>query len=83
MPTVALLDGVKIKFYHDDHAPPHFHASYGEFEAQIEIATLDVIAGSLPRTQLRLVKEWARSRIPALSAAWSACMSDRSTGRIE
>jgi hypothetical protein len=25
-----------------EHAPPHFHALYGEHEAQIDIRTLDV-----------------------------------------
>jgi hypothetical protein len=29
--------------YWDDHPPPHFHALYGEHEAQYNIATLDTI----------------------------------------
>jgi hypothetical protein len=33
----------------NDHAPPHFHARYGEFEATIDLGTLDVIQGQLPR----------------------------------
>jgi hypothetical protein len=32
-----------------DHATPHFHATYGDEEAQVEIATGDIIGGSLPR----------------------------------
>jgi hypothetical protein len=31
------------------HPPPHFHARYGEFEATIDIETLDVLEGPLPR----------------------------------
>jgi hypothetical protein len=26
MPVVAIVDGVKIEFYPDEHPPPHFHA---------------------------------------------------------
>jgi hypothetical protein len=28
MPTVAIVDGVKIQFYFDEHPPPHFHAVF-------------------------------------------------------
>ena len=34
--------------YYRDHAPPHFHAVYGEYEATIAIATGDV-NGELPQ----------------------------------
>ena len=34
MPVVAIVDGVKIEFYPDEHPPPHFHARYAEFVAQ-------------------------------------------------
>jgi hypothetical protein len=26
MPTIAIVDGVKIQMFYDDHTPPHFHA---------------------------------------------------------
>lgn len=42
-----------------EHAPPHFHALYGEFEALIDIRTLEVIGGTFPRRALGLVVEWA------------------------
>jgi len=32
--------------FFNDHAPPHFHARYGEFEATIDIGTSAVLAGS-------------------------------------
>jgi hypothetical protein len=31
--TVAIIDGVRIEFYFDEHPPPHFHARYAEFIA--------------------------------------------------
>ena len=37
MPTVAVIDGIKIEFYFDEHPPPHFHAKYAEYRAVIRI----------------------------------------------
>ena len=59
MPTISTFYGILIQMFWQDHAPPHFHALYGEFEALIDIPTLEVIRGSLPRRALALVREWA------------------------
>jgi Domain of unknown function (DUF4160) len=83
MPTVAVINGTKIEFYFDEHPPPHFHARYAEFVAQIDLATLEVIKGSLPRSRLRTIQEWASPRRAALEAAWNACLSGSNPGRIE
>ena len=39
----------------NEHAPPHFHALYGEHEALIDIKKLEVLRGSLPRRAHNLV----------------------------
>jgi len=57
MPTISAFYGILIQMFWQDHAPPHFHALYGEFEALIDIRTLAVIRGSLPRRALALVGE--------------------------
>jgi hypothetical protein len=49
MATISEFFGILIRMYWDDHPPPHFHAIYGEHEAQYNITTLDIINGSLPR----------------------------------
>ena len=41
------------------HPPPHFHAIYGEHEAKINIETLELFEGLLPRRASALVLEWA------------------------
>ncbi|MFZ2065826.1 MAG: DUF4160 domain-containing protein [Xanthobacteraceae bacterium] len=38
--------------------PPHFHAVYGEHEANVSIDTGEVIEGSLPKAAANLVREW-------------------------
>lgn len=57
MPAVSVFYGIIIKMYWDEHPPPHFHAKYGEFEAQINIETLEIIKGKLPHGATVLVKE--------------------------
>ena len=37
MPTIAIVDGVLILLYFNDHAPPHFHAQGADFHARIRI----------------------------------------------
>jgi Domain of unknown function (DUF4160) len=59
MPLISAFYGILITCLFNDHPPPHFRARYGEFEATIEISTLDVMEGVLPPRALKLVEEWA------------------------
>lgn len=51
MPEISRFLGIVIAMYYLDHAPPHFHAVYGEYEVTIEIATAK-INGDFPRRAL-------------------------------
>jgi hypothetical protein len=44
MPTVSEFFGIIILMYYNDHAPPHFHARYGDHEVLIQISPLTLIA---------------------------------------
>jgi len=57
MPTIHMIDSIKIDVYGRDHPPPHFHAIYAEQEALIEINTLEIYAGQLPTLQWRKIKQ--------------------------
>jgi hypothetical protein len=48
MPEISRFFGISIKMFFGDHVPPHFHAEYGEFKAQINIKSRVIIAGALP-----------------------------------
>jgi hypothetical protein len=50
--------------------PAHFHAIYSGAEAQVRVSDGEVIAGSLPRTARRMVREWAQLRRDDLDANW-------------
>ena len=59
MPRISTFYGIAIYMYYKDHAPPHFRAIYGDHEATIDIQTLEIHDGSLPRRAKDLVLEWA------------------------
>ena len=50
MPEVSRFYGIVIQIYYGDHPPPHFHALYAGQVAKIEIETLQVIDGSIPKS---------------------------------
>ena len=59
MPTICTFFGIFIRMYHDDHNPPHFHVYYGEYTAIINIETLEIMEGNLPKRAMSMVVEWA------------------------
>jgi hypothetical protein len=59
VPRICAFYGIIITMYYRDRDPPHFHAVYGEHQAQIVISTLEPLFGELPGRALRLVREWA------------------------
>ena len=70
MPRISEFYGIVITMYWTDHEPPHFHAYYGEYDAQVLIATGEVMGGELPRRALRLVKEWTELHRAELMENW-------------
>lgn len=58
MPTIDLINGIKINIYNGDHRPPHIHAVYNEFEITITIENGEIYAGDLPNKQLKQVFDW-------------------------
>ena len=73
MPELCRFFGVIIRMYMEVGAPhhtPHFHAYYQNDVAVLSIDPVDLIAGSLPRRQRRLVEAWAEVHQRELSAAW-------------
>ncbi len=70
MPTISQFFGISVRMYYDDHPPPHFHAYYGEHAAKLDIHTLAVREGELPRRALSLVLEWAAEHRHELLENW-------------
>lgn len=86
MPEVARFFGIIIRMYAEaggSHHRPHFHAYYQEDVAIFTIDSADLIAGSLPRAQQRLVEAWAELHREELMANWDRLQQGRLPNRIE
>lgn len=83
MSTISRFYGIIIRMFFDEHEPPHFHAEYAEFSAQIAIETLDVLTGKLPRRALALVLEWAALHRAELRDDWELCRVHSQPRRIQ
>lgn len=72
MPVIARFYGIVIKMYFlaGEHNPPHFHAIYGEYVGVIDLKTLQMLEGDLPKKALNLVQEWATLHQKALQDMW-------------
>ena len=78
MPIISMFYGIIIRMYLLDeqhHNLPHVHAKYAEFEASVNLVDGDVLAGELPRKQLRLVQAWIELHRDELMADWELARS--------
>jgi len=82
MPTISTFYGILIQMFWDDHPPPHFHALYAKYEAIIDIRTLEIIKGTMPRRALALVLEWASAHRVELLEDWKLCEENQSPKKI-
>ena len=76
MPEISRFFGIIIAMFAKDHAPPHFHARYGDFNALFSIATGELIEGYMPRRAVRLVQDWAELHRPELLNNWHESLKD-------
>jgi hypothetical protein len=83
MPTLSVFYGIVIQMFWRDHAPPHFHALYGEHEVLLDLRDLGTIRGSLPRRAMALVLEWAAEHREELVEDWNLCSQLNPPKRIE
>lgn len=78
MPIISMFYGIIIRLYLIDdkhHNLPHIHAKYAEFEASVDIAEGEILGGTLPRKQLRLVQAWIELHRDELMADWELAVS--------
>lgn len=73
MPEISRFFGIIIRMFMEPGAPhhrPHFHAYYQDDMAIYSIDDIELIAGSLPRRQMRLVEAWAELHQRELRLDW-------------
>jgi hypothetical protein len=80
MPTIAIVEGVRITIYLNDHLPPHLHANFAGKEIRISIVTGEVLSGSLPRAKLKSVQAWLAANREQVAYIWRETRAGRYSG---
>lgn len=82
MPTISEFFGIAVLMFYDDHAPPHFHARYGDYEVMIQISPVGVLKGYFPPRALSLVIEWAQKYQKNLIEEWNHAANNKKLHKI-
>ena len=72
LPLISQFYGILIYLYRElnaRHNTPHIHAQYAEHDMSISFNG-DILAGSLPAKQRKLVEAWVALHEDELRAAW-------------
>ena len=78
MPTIAVIDGVAILLWTNDHPPPHIHARGLGLDAKVSIETGDVLTGTLPKAKLKRIRAWLDANRDEVAYAWNELRAGRS-----
>lgn len=82
MPEVSRFFGISIRMYYDDHNPPHFHAIYGNAEAEVGLDPVSLLRGRFPRRALGMVLEWAATHQRKLLDNWELMRNEQTPHKI-
>jgi hypothetical protein len=67
--------------YHNEHEPPHFHATHAGHEASVTFEG-EQLKGPLPLRILRLLREWAALHRSELEDNWARARGGLELERI-
>jgi hypothetical protein len=81
MPEICRFLGIVIGMFYREHAPPHFHAVYGDFEITVEIDS-GVVNGHFPTRARALVIEWCALHRTELLEEWALARAGRPLIRL-
>ena len=85
MPELSRFEGMVIKMLFNDnakHNKPHVHVIYGEYKASIAIDG-ELLAGSLPYKQLKIVVGWLALHEEEAYAAWNNAVRGEHFNKIK
>lgn len=82
MPIISSFYGIIIFIFWRDHAPPHFHAKYGDDEVVIEIES-GKVTGKMPRRALIMVQQWRKIHQDELLQDWNLAEEKKALFAIE
>ena len=85
MPEISRFWGIVVRMFSEPGAPhhrPHFHAYYQNHEAVIGIDSIEIIGGSLPLKESRLVEAWAELHQGELLENWQRLQLGRTPYKV-
>jgi Domain of unknown function (DUF4160) len=86
MPTISMFYGIIIRMYALDnkqHHLPHIHVEYAGTEAVYELPSGDLLEGTFPSKQHKLVQAWVVLHSEELMADWTLAVSGTTPYKIE
>jgi Domain of unknown function (DUF4160) len=86
MAELSRFFGIIIRMFAEHggkHRTAHFHAFYAEHEAVFQINPIQLLEGSLPTKQKRLVEAWAEIHQEELQTAWKSLDGGRKPSPIQ
>ena len=78
MPLISQFYGILIYMYKEiggEHKKPHIHAKYVENEMSIA-SDGEILAGSFPKKQQKLLEAWVALHEDEINAAWTALVEN-------
>ena len=79
MPTLAIIDGISILMWPNDHDPPHFHVRFAGRTGKFDMATGQMIKGTINRRTIKKVQSWTIANQAMLLLAWNNLRSKMTT----
>lgn len=86
MPTISMFYGILVTMYALDtskHHAPHIHVRYNEYKCVIELPDGNLLEGSIPSRQMKLLQAWITLHQDELMADWTLAASGQIPYPIE
>lgn len=85
MPTISMFYGILVAIFFEEgerHHLPHIHVRYAGQKSAIAIEDGQILAGSIPPKQLKLVQAWIEIHKDELYANWELALAGEQPFKI-
>jgi len=82
MPEICRFYGITITMNYKEHNPPHFHATYQDYEISVDIKTA-LVKGIMSKRALKMIFEWLELHKDELLEDWNLAQNRKALLKIE
>ena len=86
MPVLSMFYGIIVRMFffdNQEHKIPHIHVEYSGENAVISIPEGEILAGSLPKSKMKLLLAWIEIHKDELMANWTLAVNGNQTFKID